>query len=170
MIELCISGFQCGCDISAIKTAQQFGIPVSGYIPNGFLTQDGFKPEYKTLYNAIEHESPRYPPRTEENVKWGDATFRFAGDFKSSGELCTLRFLKKYNKPYFDVDLKHLDLGFLNILIGEMIEFLEKHNVKILNIAGNSEKTYKGTYLLTSIILSQLFIELGFTKNATTLH
>lgn len=157
-----ISGGQCGADIAALIAAKKFGIETGGWAPNGFITQYGKKPEYADLYNLKEHPSPKYPPRTYANAKESDGTIRFAGDFNSSGEKCTLKAINQYNKPYLDVDL--LSMKSYEDEVEKIIEWINKHRIEVLNIAGNSEKTFQGTAAETQEILELLFAKLGIAK------
>jgi hypothetical protein len=157
MIEKVISGGQIGADEAGVRTAKAFGIPTGGTMPKNFLTLDGPKPEFKELYGMEEHSSPSYPPRTKLNVKNSDGTIRFAFDFNTAGERRTKKEIDAAHKPYFDVYLsspksdKHR--------LSKCIVWLEKHDIKVLNVAGNAnEETDK----MTTIYLTKLFTKLGF--------
>jgi len=115
--------------------AYDVGISTGGIAPKGYRTKYGKNLRLKKL-GLTEHESWQYAPRTEENVKLSDGTIRFAYNFMSAGELCTLKYLKKHKKPYFDVDLKELEMG--NYLIFEFHEWLAWNKIEILNVAGNA--------------------------------
>lgn len=71
---LVCAGGQTGVDQSAWLAAEAVGFPTSGWMPRGFLTEEGPRPEFAKRFNAIEHESPSYPPRTGNNVRMADAT------------------------------------------------------------------------------------------------
>ena len=146
MFKKILSGAQTGADISGLIAAKSKGIETGGWIPKGFKTQAGNKPEYKELYNIQEHESDKYPPRTFLNVKESDGTIRFATDFNSSGEKCTLKAIQQYNKPYFDVHINNVNEFKLPLECHpkSALEWIKKNNIQILNVAGNSEKTSPG--------------------------
>lgn len=138
-----ISGFQTGADLGGVEAAKELGLKTGGSIPKGFKNHNGNNPEFANLYGAIEHKSPAYPPRTYENAKNSDGTLRFAVDFTTAGEVCTLKGIKQYNKPYLDI---RLDKG-SNITPNEnsikfVVNWIVKNNIKTLNIAGNSNKTH----------------------------
>lgn len=141
-----ISGGQNGADISGLTAAKVHHIPTGGSIPFGFKTLDGPKPEYAELYNLIETKSDKYPPRTYENAKNSDATIRFARDFSTAGEKCTQKAIDQYKKLQFDVLIK--DVNKFTVERGsapkDVSLWLNKNNIKILNVAGNSEKTCPG--------------------------
>ena len=85
------------------------------------------------VYGLVEGGS--YAARTEKNVELADATIRFASNFRTSGELCTLRAINKFSKPYLDVQLP-AKAG----AVQEVVDFIELHAVQVLNIAGNSDR------------------------------
>lgn len=146
MIEKVYSGGQNGADIGGLKAAKFLGIPTGGWMPNGWITLDGPKPEYAELYGMQEHKMKGYPARTEANVMDSDGTVRFAYDFKSAGEKCTLRNIKWHRKHYFDIRVIKHESGF-NISKNShstFLTWLKEKNIKILNVAGNSENTYAG--------------------------
>lgn len=68
MITLVVSGGQTGADLGGWRAAKKAGITCSGWMPKGFLTEDGSRPEFADLYGAREHTSPEYPPRTRMNI------------------------------------------------------------------------------------------------------
>lgn len=171
-VELVISGFQTGADIAGIHVARSFGIPTSGWMPKGFRTLAGLKPEYRELYGAKEHDSSGYKERTRANVEWACGTIRLATHFQSAGEKCTLNAIKYYGKPYFDVEFDSWSGKLKNFKEPPCrMQFLAAkwildNNIKVLNIAGNSEKT--STYIggSTNVFLTEVFRMLGY-KNGS---
>lgn len=115
----------------------------------GFLTLDGPKPEYAELYGVAEHTSFRYPPRAYVNVKNADVTLRIASDFDSAGERCTLKAIHQYKRPHLDIDLHDLKP------IEEVIEWTK--DFEVLNVAGNSEKTFLGIGNVATKYLTMVF-------------
>lgn len=148
-----ISGGQTGADRAGITIAKDLGLSTGGWMPKGFLAQDGFHPEFAEQFGIQVHSSPKYPPRTALNVKESDGTVRIATDFYSPGEILTLKMIQQYKKPYFDV---HPNVTKPE----EFVKWLEENKIKILNVAGNSEKTSKGIYEFAY----------HFLKEALTLH
>lgn len=134
MVTKVISGAQIGADIAGLRAAKALGLETGGWMPRGFLSKKGFHPEYALEYGIREHMSPSYPPRTEQNVFDSDATVRFAFDFNSPGERCTLKAITRHEKPYFDVSI---DMGILTDPRQFSI-WLDLEDVKVLNVAGNA--------------------------------
>lgn len=117
-LRLVLSGGQTGADISGWKAAKKFSIPTSGYMPKGFRTLAGPRPEYASLYGAREHPSPAYPPRTKSNVLWADAALYF-GSHRTVGAKLTLRLCDQFHRPCHlvpdssaDPEATHAWLGF----------------------------------------------------------
>lgn len=130
VLEIVRSGFQFGVDIAAISAAYELGIKTTGYIPKGFRTLYGDKPELKK-YGAVETDDCYYPKRTFLNVKESDATIRIAYNFQSPGERLTLKAIKQYKKPYLDLYFDELPFVF------DVSDWIKANNIKHLNVAGN---------------------------------
>jgi hypothetical protein len=140
MIHKIISGAQYGADQAGLKVALDLGLQTGGMVPKGWITKFGTKPQLSKL-GLIEHPtSSKYPGRTRWNAKNSDATLRFAFDFTTAGEECTLRAIEKYEKPYFDINLHEIRTG-ESLIIFDVVDFLQEHNVEVLNIAGNCGNT-----------------------------
>ncbi len=154
-IEKIISGGQTGADEAGIIAAKLIGFKTGGWMPSGFRTLEGDRPEYKDLYNMQEHESNYYPPRTYQNVRESDGTVRFATNFNSSGEKCTFEAIVQYDKPYFDIDLNK-DLKEQQV---KFKSWLKCNAIKTLNVAGNSERTSPGIKLKTIEFLKNVFVK-----------
>jgi hypothetical protein len=138
-----ISGGQTGADIGGLIAAKEAGLETGGWLPNGFLTEDGPRPDLVQLFGMEEHPKEgsvryRYVTRTYTNARDSDGTIRFAFNFDSPGEICTKKAIDQYKKPWIDVDvndpLPHSDV----------VEWIKENNIKTLNVAGNRESTWPG--------------------------
>lgn len=169
MLTTVISGGQTGVDIAALRAAQAVGLATGGWMPRGWRTLTGPRPEYAARYGLRAHASPAYPPRTHQNVADADATLRLAVDFASAGERCTREGVVKHRRPSHDVGL---DAGFVHLrlvlaaadddpirrlLIDDVVEWMREKNVTILNVAGNSEFTAPGIEAAAEAYLRTLF-------------
>jgi hypothetical protein len=149
LLEAIISGGQTGADQAGIHAGRALGLATGGYAPLGWKTLAGPMPSLGTDYGLIECGSPDYPARTARNVFNSDATVRFAADFNSPGELCTLHAINRYKKPHFDFDLDLLDE-----FQPQFVNWLTLHSVRVLNVAGNSSMEcgrLTEIFLLTSL-------------------
>jgi hypothetical protein len=151
MLRKVISGGQTGADRAGLKAAKDAGLATGGWMPKGFKALDGDHPEFAQLYGIQEHPSPYYPPRTFRNVQESDGTVRFATRWNSLGEVCTMKAINKYGKPYFDVDV----LG--ETQPADLADWLLENNIRVLNVAGNAEKTSPGIEEFVYAFLSETF-------------
>lgn len=146
-----ISGGQTGADRAGLASARKAGLQTGGWMPKGFLAHDGYHPNFAVLYDMLEHESPRYPPRTALNVRDSDGTIRFASNFSTPGELLTLKMTKQYNKPLLSISIP------TNVSHEETIQWIKSNNIKVLNVAGNSERSSPGITQIVIEYLDKLF-------------
>ena len=164
MLELIMSGGQTGADQAGLRIAKQFRIPTGGWMPSDWQTGTGPRPDFEQLYGMKCLHHGGYKERTEANVRLSNGTVRFAADFNSRGEKCTLNAINDNNKPYMDIDINNpLSTA------SDVVAWIRKNNIKKLNIAGNTQpakpnaKAFKITEF-TEQFLSELFTELGFKK------
>jgi hypothetical protein len=138
MIEKIISGGQTGADIGGLLFAEFRGLETGGWMPNGWATEDGARPEYAELYGMVEHPALGYAARTNANARDSDGTVRFASKWGSPGERCTEKAIRKHKKPHYDVDVNDPPPP------EEMAMWIHEHHIKVLNVAGNRETTSPG--------------------------
>ncbi|MBE8970745.1 putative molybdenum carrier protein [Nostocales cyanobacterium LEGE 12452] len=132
-VELIISGGQTGADRAALDWAIKHNIPYSGWCPKGRLAEDGV---IEPKYTLKETSSSVYEERTELNVRDSDATVIFTINPRLiKGSLWTSSCAKKYKKPW--IHLVRLNNAFEPYI--QLLDFLQKYNVSILNVAGSRE-------------------------------
>lgn len=141
---LIISGGQTGVDIGCLRGAKQLGFLTSGWMPKGFRTEAGNKPSYAKIYNMYEHQSDQYPPRTETNVVWGDATLIVSLiGAPERGSTLTKELCRKHVKPFYWLDIPHT-----RIVMATDVErirvWLNSIEPNVLNCAGNRESVSPG--------------------------
>lgn len=169
MIELIISGGQSGVDQAGWRAARRFGLPTGGWMPRGFKTEAGSRPEFARLYNAREHPSPEYPPRTRANIEDADGTLIFdtsrgtkIEDF-SRGTQLAMRTAYGLGKPNVTVvvelggppDPKRAPT---------IVEWIREEEIRVLNVAGNRESTSPGIGAWVEAYLCGVFRALGLTE------
>ncbi len=98
MIERVISGGQTGADQAGLAVAKRLGIPTGGYVPKGFLTEAGPRPDLAAEYGLKETDTADYAERTERNVRLADGTVVF-GDARSPGSMLTIRLCRRHGRP-----------------------------------------------------------------------
>lgn len=141
-LEKIISGAQTGADLAGLDAAIKMGLETGGTMPKGYKNLTGNHPEFAELYSIKQHTSEEYPPRTEQNVIDSDATLILGTRFETAGEACTLNMLRKHKKPYYRVHFRREE--WVNPVA--VRQWLIDTKVKVLNIAGNSEKSSPGIY------------------------
>ena len=168
-----ISGGQTGADVAGLDAAKTMGYETGGHAPLGFRTLNGPNLRLRDEYGLEETKQSNYQVRTALNVKNSDATIRFATNFNSPGELCTLKAINKFNKPRLDVDLtKYFYAGstdmvrdFFDFNQERIIRFLIDRQVIVLNIAGNADHGDSlKHYGITRLFLVSLFEKIKKTK------
>jgi hypothetical protein len=161
MLEKVISGGQTGADAGGLRAAQKCGLKTGGWLPKGCVTQNGSDRGLIAQFGMLEHDKAGYPPRTEANVRDSDATIRLASNFRSAGEVCTLKSLKWYKKPYLDIDIKN------PLPVSVVAAWIREKNVKTLNVAGNAESTSPGIGAAVEAYLEQVFNQCREARNAS---
>lgn len=159
------SGGQSGADIAGLLAAKLHGLETGGWMPKGFRTLNGAKPEYAKLFGVREHENYGYKDRTWKNVEESDLTIRFAVNFESAGEKCTYNAIQYYKKPSWDFDVDSKDPIIEFQKVDSLANYLYNHNeIKIVNIAGNSQATWEGMQKYVTSFLSYVFMSLGYDR------
>ena len=140
MLRKVVSGGQTGSDIAGLRIAKAFGLEVGGWIPKGFKAEDRNHPEYALDYNLVETETEDYVERTLLNARDSDGTIRIASNLMSIGEKCTLKGIKMFKKPHFDVNPRELH----PVHPQEIADWIIEDNIEVLNVAGNRESVCRG--------------------------
>jgi hypothetical protein len=147
MIKKIISGGQTGADQAGLDAAIELGIPHGGWIPKGRKTEEGPLP---AKYKLKEMGTTSYPKRTEQNILDSDGTVIFTFGKLTGGSALTRKLSKTHGFPCL-----HMDLN--KVTVGEGADFLrpwiEKHNIKVLNVAGSRASKAPTVYDMTKQIL-----------------
>ena len=122
--ERIISGGQTGADQAGLSAAKEMGIPTGGTASKGWRTEDGPAP-WLADYGLVENDRADYWTRTVLNVVDSDGTVIF-GDIESTGSRLTLRQCSLHNR---------------HVIVNPDAQWLwgwvELHDIKVLNVAGN---------------------------------
>lgn len=163
MIELVISGGQSGADQAAWRAAQAFDVRTGGWMPGGFLTEDGPWPEFAAWYGAREHASAKYPPRTFANIHMADATVIFTGRV-GPGTALTIRAAADSGRPFLHVDRGDVDWSIPPVGDDGLAGWLARTDPRILNVAGTRESGRRGFGILVETYLRRTFRDLFGNK------
>jgi len=130
-----VSGGQTGVDRAALDVAISLGIPHGGWCPQGRRAEDG---RIADRYNLRETDSPEYDARTEQNVLDSDATLALCPGSPRGGTALTIRLAERHGRPCRVVDLD------APLAPTEVQRWLERHRVRVLNVAGPRESQQPG--------------------------
>ena len=130
-LDKIISGGQTGADVAGLRFAHHGNIPTGGTAPKGYQTENGNMPTLlRDVYGL--GEQGNYRQRTILNIKNSCGTVIFC-DKTSPGSVLTMNQCKKLQKPYI-----------INPTPDNFVEWLQKHRIAILNVAGNRESKSPG--------------------------
>jgi Circularly permutated YpsA SLOG family len=149
MLQKIISGGQTGADRAALDFAIARGSPHGGWCPRGRLAEDGTIP---ARYQLVETPSPDYAERTEWNVRDSDGTVIFSiAAVLTGGSKQTADLARQQRKPCL-----HLARERDGAIAGrKLVEFLEEHAIKVLNVAGPRQSQEPGAAAFTRETLEQ---------------
>lgn len=167
MIQRVISGGQTGADQAGWRAAERAGIATGGWMPRGFLTEEGPRPEFAERYGAREHESPEFPPRTRANVADADATLIVAPPSPGPGTRLTRRACREAGRPAIEVHLLRDPVDGRPALHDPdqgarwVAEWIVGEGVRVLNVAGPRESEFPGIGEWVEAFLLDVFGRLG---------
>lgn len=139
MVKKIISGGQTGADQAGLEAAHQMDLQTGGWMPAGFRTATGPRPDLAEKYGLRCSKQSNYYQRTLFNVRDSDATVVF-GRGSSAGSKLTLKYAKSLERP-------HLHIPWETPVAeaeAKLREFLSEHEPQTLNIAGNREEKCPG--------------------------
>jgi hypothetical protein len=150
MIRKIVSGGQTGADRAGLDVARRWDFPYGGWCPKGRRAEDG---PISTQYQLVETPSSNYLQRTEWNARDSDATVVFTlAKAVSGGSARTIRFAREMKKPVIHISFsKSYDPAI------ELLRFVQKNKVRVLNVAGSRESKEPGLWLKTVECLEAAF-------------
>ncbi|MCU7843935.1 MAG: putative molybdenum carrier protein [Candidatus Thiodiazotropha sp. (ex Monitilora ramsayi)] len=125
-----VSGAQTGVDRAALDAALESHNPAGGWCPQGRTAEDGIIPE---IYPVTELPNAGYRERTKQNVIDSDATLIIYFATLSGGTLFTADCCHELNKPHLLIDA---DKRSVEDAAEEVLSFIKRHKVTVLNVAG----------------------------------
>ena len=147
LLEKIVSGGQTGVDRAALDVALELGIPCGGWCPRGRKAEDGRIPESYPLQEA---SSPDYPLRTRLNVEDSDGTLVITNGSPRGGTALTLKLAKQLSKPFLLADLARRPDP------SEVQQWIQKNQIRILNVAGPREGESAGIFEKASAFLLEV--------------
>jgi hypothetical protein len=155
MLLKIVRGGQTGADQAAWRAAKACGLATGGWMPKGFLTEEGPRPEFAELYGAQEMPTADYRQRTEQNVRESGGLIWF-GRTDTAGAEATLLACQAMGRP------RLLVLHRTELRTSDAAGWLATQpQVSALNIAGNRESKAPGIGDRVERFLVELFHQLG---------
>jgi hypothetical protein len=142
-----ISGGQTGVDRAALDVALKRGIECGGWCPTGRLDEFGRIPNQ---YPLQELEVGGFTERTLQNVKDSDGTVIIYPGKLSGGTEQTVRFCAEQPRPRELIDASKVSAEDAATLISN---FVRKHKIEILNVAGPRQSEWPEGYDYASRVL-----------------
>ena len=145
MIEKIVCGGQTGVDQAGLLVATEKEIAVGGWCPKGGLDEN--KQCILNKYPSLSEASTSNPDeRTILNILGSDGTLIIVPNWPlpdriNDGTNLTIEEVKRQNKPYLIIDLSNKMDACVSIL-----EWINKNNIKVLNVAGPRESNSPGIY------------------------
>jgi len=147
IIDKIISGGQTGVDRAALDAALRLDIECAGWCPSGRWAEDG---EIAAHYPLVETESTDPAERTSLNVAEADGTLVLADDGLDDGTMLAVELAQKLNKSCLIFDFKGKGH------VSDVRDWIDRDEIKILNVAGGRESTSPGIYELSLGFLTEL--------------
>ena len=148
VVERIVSGGQTGVDRAALDLALSRGIPCGGWCPKGRLAEDGVIPE---RYPLTETPGPDYAERTAWNVRDSDGTLVLTSGPPTEGTAFTVTVAQSVRKPCLVIDLAGIYDPH------EVAEWLARHGIRILNVAGPRASKVPGIHEEALRFLESIF-------------
>ncbi len=150
LISRIISGGQTGADRAALDWAIRNEVPHGGWCPRGRKAEDG---SLATKYLLQETKSAGYLQRTRQNVLESDGTLIVNLGKLEGGTLATAKLAQELGKSHL---VLQLDFGFGDEEARQLLDWLRRESIAILNVAGPRESKRPGIYSLTNKLLDRV--------------
>lgn len=147
-----MSGGQTGADRGGLNAARDLGLPFGGWAPKDWRAEDGAIPlEYQASMRTTLTRD--YPTRTRMNVIDSDGTvITSLVRTLTGGSLATWNLCEERKRPRLHLWL----LEPLPKLSGILLDWLGRHRIRVLNIAGPRESKEPGLQDATRRVLASI--------------
>ena len=132
-----VSGGQTGVDRAALDVALELSLDCGGWCPKDRRAEDG---PLDARYPLRETPLGRYDQRTDWNVRDSDGTLILFRTRADGGTRLTWVRARHRGRPSRQVDLDQ-DPG-----IEPVLEWIRRHRIQVLNVAGPRESSTPGIY------------------------
>ena len=156
-----ISGGQTGVDRAALDAALENGIDCGGSCPSGRLDEVGRIPD---RYPVKELEHGGFTERTLQNVKDSDGTVIIYFSNLSGGSAQTLQFCIAQKRTHQLIDAAAV---FIDDAAKLILDFIRKHDIEILNVAGPRQSEWPHGYDYAFRVLNIFLMSIDSSTSKT---
>jgi hypothetical protein len=157
MLDKIISGGQTGADQAGWRAAKKFEVATGGWMPEGFLTEDGSHSEFAERYGAAEMPAASELDPTEQNVRDTDATLWF-GETTTPGAQATVEACHRSGKPCMPI------YPAASFEPSHVASWILENKIRTLNVAGNREAEEPGIGDRVERFLGEVLHQLGHKR------
>ena len=158
-IQTIISGGQTGADRGGLLAARDLGLKRGGWAPAGWRAEDGVIPK-EFRVGMLENGSEAYPVRTRANVETSGGTLivSFGLLTDESGSMLTANIARTIGKPCLHMMVSGAphNAHFHGVGGARVLEWIERHMIRTLNVAGPRESREPGIQDATRAALVNL--------------
>lgn len=167
LLHRIISGGQSGADQAGLAAAGARGYATGGYMPLGFYTEHGPRPDLASHYGLLETPQAGYVQRTRLNVQNSDGTVIFVYGTIDGGSVLTRGMCEAAGKPNLVLTWSNARAlltppgGVREGWIGpfSLANWIREKQIKTLNIAGNRESKSPGIYDRVLVFLLDVLVQ-----------
>jgi hypothetical protein len=157
MLTKIISGGESGANQAAWRAAKAYGLVTGGWMPKGFLNDNGPHPEFAQQCGAVELPTESEHTCTERNVQDSDATVWF-GLTTNADAHATVAACLAFRKPYMPV------YPGASFEPAHIADWIGENKIKTLNVGGNRELSEPGIGDRVEQFLGEVLQQLGHER------
>jgi hypothetical protein len=157
MLHKIVSGGQTGAERAAWRAAREFGVATGGWMPRGFLADDGARSEFAGRFGATEMPTDGEFAGTERNVRDSDGKL-WLGDTTTEVAQATVGACQRLGKPCLPV------YPSATFEPAHVANWIAENRIRTLNVAGNRETDERGIGDRVEEFLGQVLNQLGHRR------
>ena len=137
MLGRIVSDGQTGAAQGAWRAARACGLATGGWMPAGFLTEAGPRPDLAEEFDALESGHSEFERQSESNVYGSHGTLYFTLG-RSGNTVDLILSCLANNRPYLIVNPTRKDA------LADVLDWIREHRVTVLNVTGDRESQAPG--------------------------
>jgi Circularly permutated YpsA SLOG family len=158
MLDKVLSGGESGAEQAGWRVAVAFGIATGGWMPEGFPTVDGPRPEFAHQYGAVELPTDSVLAGYEQNIQASDGTLWF-GETTTALAQTTVASCRRIGKPCM------LIYPTASFAPTHVATWIKENKIKTLHVTGNHEEEESGIGDKVEGFLGQVLQQFGDKRN-----